>query len=162
MSISASFPPPSKIPSNNPCRFHSDARSSCVKKEVGSGSTIIYLDDLSHATIASKSGPKRFDELDKKLSRILKTGGTVVINVDRCDPKQLLTFNSVESGGANATLHGIGNGPISVHPECKFIFVGETINQQQLDFKSRGNWATQNQLSSLIGKIKPVTYRPPK
>jgi predicted methyltransferase len=143
-------------------RFHSDARISCVKEEFGSGRNIVYLDDLSHATIASKSGPKRFDESNKKLSRILKEGGTVVINVDRCDPKQLLTFNSVESGGADATLHGIGNGPISVHPECKFVFVGETINKQQLDFKSRGNWATQKQLSSLIGKIEPVTYRPPK
>jgi len=31
-----------------------------------------------------------------------------------------------------------------------------------LDFKSRGNWAAQNQLSRLIGKIKPFTYRPPE
>jgi hypothetical protein len=143
------------------CRFHSDARIFYVEKDFGSGRNIVYLDDLSHPTIASKSGPKRFDESDKKLSRILKEGGTVVINVDTCDPKQLLTFNSVESGGADATLHGIGNGPISVHPECKFIFVGETINKQQLDFKSRGNWATLQQLSSLIGEIEPVTYRPP-
>ena len=143
-------------------RFHSDARISCVKEEFGSGKNIVYLDDLSHATIASKSGPKRFDESNKKLSRILKEGGTVVINVDRCDPKQLLTFNSVESGGADATLHGIGNGPISVHPDCKFIFVGETINKQQLDFKSRGNWATPKQLRSLIGNIVPSTYAPPE
>ncbi|MDG2264926.1 MAG: hypothetical protein P8L47_02250, partial [Candidatus Marinamargulisbacteria bacterium] len=162
MSISASFPPPSKIPSNNPCRFHSDASISDVKKKLGSGHTIIYLDDLSHDTIAEKSGPKRFDELDKKLSRILKTGGTVVINVDTCDPKQLLTFNSVESGGANSTLHGIGDGPIEVHKSCTFVFVGKNINKQQLDFQSRGNWAKPNQLQPLIGRIEPVTYRPPQ
>jgi hypothetical protein len=143
-------------------RFHSDASISYVKKEVGSGRNIVYLDDLSHDTIAEKSGPKRFDESSKKLSRILGDGGTVVINVDTCDPKQLLTFNSVESGATHATLHGIGDGPISVHPECKFIFVGQDIEKQQLDFKSRGNWATQEQLRSLIGKIEPVTYRPPK
>ena len=138
-----------KVISNKGKRLHCPVSLDTIKEQLGKDSNIIYLEDLSPGIWEKQLGPKRWCDADKKLSRILKQGGTVVINTDTCNPKELLTFNAIEAM-TSGILNGIGDGPIQVNENCKFVFVGTNIDNQQADFKSRGLWCASDALTKII------------
>jgi ankyrin repeat protein len=127
----------------------------------------VYLDDLSHRKIAQATGEKKWalnsdgnplkDTLhrDKKLTRILKEGGVVVINTDSCSPNGLLSFNPIEAFyKSGTTLKGLGP-ETTLSPNCRFIFVGNKPHQS--DFTSRYlQWNDTYLPKDLIDKKSPL------